>query len=302
MPTTTDTPLALDIRPLTGCLGAEIHGVDLSNLDDRTWAAVRAAWIENLVIFFPGQHLTPADHISLGHRLGPIEIHPFIPKLDDEHPEIVVLDSGTGARADVWHTDVTFSTTPPLASILNMVLSPDAGGDTLWTNQYAAYDGLSAPMKDLLDGLTAVHHAAPFGHPETQAVHPVVSIHPETGRKVLFVNRTFTSHVVEMSAGESAALLGYLYTWSEQPRFQVRYRWTPGAVGMWDNRCTMHHAVDDYDERRVIQRVTVLGDAPVGPGARWPSWNGRSSGYEAATRSGAKPVETDTRTNSISTS
>src|SRR5262249_54300615 len=179
--------------------------------------------------------------------------------------EMVVLDGEKGARVDTWHTDVTFSTTPPMASILNMVVCPARGGDTLWTNQYLAYESLSAPIRELVDGLTAVHHAAPFGHPEVHAEHPAVREHPETGRRALYVNRTFTSHFKELRRTESDALLAMLCSWSEQPSLQCRYRWAPGTIGIWDNRCTMHYAINDYHEPRVIQRVTVLGDAPVGP-------------------------------------
>jgi len=291
---------SIEVRPLTGCIGAEVLGADLTHLDDRTWTDIRAAWLEHLVVFFPGQHLDPDAHIALGRRLGEIEVHPYIPKLDAAHPEIVVLDSDQGAKADTWHTDVTFSPTPPLASILQMMQCPPRGGDTLWTNQYLAYETLSAPIRDLVDGLSAVHTAAPFGHPEVTSTHPVVRTHPETGRRSLFVNRTFTSHIVELRCEESAMLLNHLYGWSEQPRFQCRYRWQPGTVGMWDNRCTQHHAVNDYDERRVITRVTVLGDEPVGHDPSWaPFADDRTSAATSYDRAARQPVSTDPRTNSI---
>jgi taurine dioxygenase len=291
-----------EVRPISGALGAEVRGAHLARLDDAQWSALRELWLEHLVLFFPGQHLSHAEHVALGRRFGEIEIHPFIPKVSDAFPEIVVLDSDQGARADTWHTDVTFSPTPPMASILSMVVCPRRGGDTLWTNQYLAYETLSAPLRDLVDGLTAVHHAAPFGHPEIRAEHPAVRIHPETGRRALYVNRTFTSHFKEMRRQESDALLRMLCDWSEQPSFQCRYAWSKGAVGIWDNRCTMHFAINDYRDTRIIQRVTVLGDAPRGPAARWPEFSddryspgdyGRSS----AARRGA--LETDPRTNSI---
>jgi len=281
----------LEVQPISGTLGAEVTGVDLADLDDATWEAVRRAWLDHLVLFFPGQHLAPDAHVALGRRLGEPEIHPFIPKLDDAHPEIVVLDSERGGKADVWHTDVTFSPTPPLASILQMNVCPSRGGDTLWTNQYLVYESLSAPVRDLVDGLTAVHTAEPFGHPEITATHPAVRVHPETGRRSLFVNRTFTSHFVELRRSESDALLEYLCRWSEQPQFQCRYRWHEGDVGMWDNRCTQHYAINDYDEKRVIQRVTVLGDAPAGGTPKWQPF--------AAEERGGYPIETDARTNSV---
>lgn len=297
----TGSPTTLDVRPLAGALGAEVRGIRLGALDEPAWAALRHAWLEHLVLFFPDQHLTHAEHATLGRRFGELEIHPFIPKVSDAFPEIVVLDSEKGARADTWHTDVTFSPTPPMASILSMVVCPDRGGDTLFTNQYLAYETLSDPIRDLVDGLTAVHHAAPFGRSEVRAEHPAVRIHPETGRRALFVNRTFTSHFKELRRSESDVLLRMLCDWSEQPAFQVRYRWTKGAVGLWDNRCTMHFAINDYDQRRVIQRVTVLGDVPRGPEARWSPFEAdRGSASGAADGGAPRPaIETDPRTNSI---
>jgi taurine dioxygenase len=272
----------VEIRRLAGALGAEVTGVDLAALSDRDWATVHAAWLEHRVLFFPEQQLTPDDHVALGRRLGEPEIHPFIPKLDTKHQEIVVLDTTVGGKADLWHTDVTFSATPPQASILRMAVRPSVGGDTLFTNQYRAYEELSAPLKELVEGLSAVHTAAAYGKPEVRATHPVVRTHPETGRRSLFVNRTFTSHIVEMSGDESDGLLELLYKWSERPELQCRYRWTEGAIGMWDNRCTQHYALNDYTEHRVIQRVTVIGDAPDGEGPRWAAFaNPTGSSREA---------------------
>jgi taurine dioxygenase len=268
----------MEIERVTGALGAEIRGVDLAALDDDGFAQVKVAMLEHLVVFFPDQDLTPDEHRAFAIRFGEPEIHPFIPKLDDEHPEIVVLDSDKGAKADVWHTDVTFSEAPPLCSVLKMVTTPSFGGDTMWTNQYLVYEGLSAPMRDLVDGLTAVHSAWPFGHPEITMEHPAVRVHPETGRRSLFVNRQFTSHFPQLRRSESDALLGYLCTFSEQPQFVVRYRWSEGAIGVWDNRCTQHHAVNDYDAPRVIHRVTILGDAPQGNPPRWPAYESARGG------------------------
>jgi taurine dioxygenase len=295
----------LDVRPISGALGAEVHGVHLADVDDATWAHLLDAWHEHLVLFFPEQHLTPEQHLALGRRFGEPEIHPYIPKLDADHPEIVVIATGgeVGGRADTWHTDVTFSPTPPMASVLQMALCPPRGGDTMWSNQYLAYESLSAPLRDLLEGLTAVHSARPFGHPEINATHPVVRVHPVTGRKALFVNRTFTSHFVELRPSESDALLAYLCSWSEQPQFQCRYRWSEGAVGIWDNRCTQHYAIADYTEPRAIHRVTVLGDEPLGGAPRWPAFaSDRFSEMNGAYRqamSDKAPMKTDVRTNSV---
>jgi taurine dioxygenase len=256
----------IDVRPITGSLGAEVLGVDLAQVDDELFAELREHWLEHLVLFFPGQQLTPDAHVELARRFGEPEVHPYLPKLDDEYQEIVVLDSDTGVRADFWHTDVAFSPTPPMASILHLVTTPPAGGDTIWSNQYEAYETLSAPMRELLDGLTAVHDAGSHGHPEVNATHPAVRVHPETGRRSLFVNGTSTSHFVELHRHESDALLAMLLRWCERPEFHCRYHWGDGGVAIWDNRCTQHYAVDDYrGGPRVGQRITILGDAPVGP-------------------------------------
>jgi taurine dioxygenase len=204
-------------------------------------------------------------------RFGEAEIHPYITKLDDEHQEIVVLDSEDGGRADVWHTDVTFSPSPPICSVLQMMRCPSRGGDTMFTNQYLAYEALSAPMRELLDGLTAVHTARVFGKPEMTAEHPAVRVHPRTGRRSLYVNRTFTSHFPQLRREESDALLAMLCAHSEQPEFTCRYSWSEGTIGIWDNRVTQHYAISDYQEPRRIHRVTIVGDVPEGDPPRWPA-------------------------------
>jgi taurine dioxygenase len=277
--------LPLDLQPVSGALGVEIRGLDLEHVTDSEFEALHAALIEHHVVFFPDQQLSPDGHVALAARFGEIEIHPFLPKLDDDHQEIVVLDGDQGARADVWHTDVTFSEHPPIASILRMVVCPTRGGDTIFTNQHVVYEALSAPKRELLDGLTAVHTAAVYGHPEQTAEHPAVRTHPVTGRRSLYVNRQFTSHLPQLRRAESNALLAHLYSFSEQPQFQCRYRWAPGSVGIWDNRCTQHYAVNDYDEPRLIQRVTVLGDDPQGSAPRWDHYvPGRMSAAESPYR------------------
>lgn len=274
----------VQVRPIAGALGAELTGLSLTELDDAGYAQLRAALREHKVVFLPGQFITPDAHRALGRRFGELECHPFIPKLDDAHPEIVVLRSELGYIADVWHTDVTFAESPPQFSILNVLECPPVGGDTMWSNQALVFASLSAPMRELLLGLTAVHTAAIFGHPEQQAVHPVVRRHPETGAPSLFVNRQFTSRIVELSKGESDALLAYLYAFSEQPQLTCRYTWTPGAVGIWDNRVTQHYVVNDFDAPRAITRVTVLGDhpEPAGDLSRWPAHKPKTMSASAA--------------------
>jgi taurine dioxygenase len=270
MAITGSTSTQLDVQPIAGSLGAEIHGVDLRQaVSDDTLAAIRAALLDHLVLFFPGQHLDPAQHRDFASRWGEMELHPFIPRVDG-YPEVVELRASGGYVADVWHTDVTFSERPPVMSILNMVTSPAVGGDTMWSNLYAAYDALSAPLRDLVDGLTAVHTAKVYGHPETRAEHPVVRVHPETGRRCLYVNAQFTDRLAQLSRDESDLLLGYLTQFAVSPQFTVRYRWTEGTVAMWDNRCTQHFVLNDFVGERVIQRVTILGDLPEGDEPRWP--------------------------------
>ncbi|MSO78100.1 MAG: taurine dioxygenase [Acidimicrobiia bacterium] len=272
----------LSITPVSGALGAEVLGLDLETIDDEGFAALEQALIDHLVVFIPDQQLSPDGHRDLAKRFGEIEIHPFLQKLSPDHQEIVVLDGDAGARADVWHTDVTFSDSPPLCSILHMVTCPSRGGDTMFSNQYLVYDALSEPMREMLGGLTAVHTAAVFGHPEHQAEHPAVRVHPVTGRSSLYVNRQFTSHFPQLRRGESDVLLNHLFSFSEQPQFQCRYRWAPGGVGIWDNRCTQHYAVNDYDESRLIQRITVLGDHPEGGTPRWSHWQPTTMSASAA--------------------
>ena len=259
------------VRPISGALGAEVRGLDLASLDDAGFDELLAVLRAHLVVFLPEQHLTPDAHRELGRRFGEIEIHPFIPKLDEAHPEIVLLESDQGYIADVWHTDVTFSDSPPKFSILNMLKAPAVGGDTMWSNQHLVFEALSAPVQELLLGLTALHTAEVFGQPGVTAEHPVVRRHPDTGRPSLFVNRQFTKRILELSVGESDALLSYLYACSEQPMFNCRYSWSEGTIGIWDNRATQHYVVNDFDGPRAISRVTIIGDdpQPAGELGRW---------------------------------
>jgi taurine dioxygenase len=272
---------------IAGALGAEISGVDLAGpLDDQVFAGIHAALLEHLVIFFRDQQLTPEQHIAFGRRFGELHVHPYIPNLEG-YPEIIKLksaDDGPGEMAyqsNTWHTDLTYSAEPPMASILYGVVVPEAGGDTMWNNLYAAYEGLSPKLRAFVDDLTAVHNIvtsmpvnfmeqnwAPDQLKRLQEItppveHPVVRTHPETGRRCLFVNRNFTSHIKELSRFESDALLRLLYEHIEQPEHVVRFHWREGSLAMWDNRCTQHYALTDYRSLRVMHRVTVCGDRPV---------------------------------------
>ena len=269
---------AWTVRRLAGSLGAEVTGVRLADIGQAAADQIRALLTEHKVLLFPDQHLTVDEHVALGGKFGELEgAHPNLRNPDLDHPNIFELKASHGGIADEWHTDLTFTETPPLMSILNMVTCPEAGGDTMWTNLIAAYNDLSAPMQEMLDGLTALHDARPHGRPEAMAIHPVVRVHPETGEKARYVNEHFTRRIVEMNAFESETLLTFLTRWVQNPRFTVRVRWTPGAIGMWDNRVTQHFVLNDFDGERVIQRVTVLGDRPAGAGApRWQPWTTRA--------------------------
>ncbi|MFG2196438.1 TauD/TfdA dioxygenase family protein [Streptomyces sp. NPDC048639] len=262
------TEQPLHVRRMSAALGAEIHGVDLTEMTDPLFEQIHELLLEHLVLFFPGQsRLSPEAHIALGRRLGELEIHPFLPKAQG-HPEIALIESDKGGKADEWHIDVTFRTNPPIASILKLVTCPPVGGDTMWSNQYLAYETLSEPFRELLEGLTAVHTLRAPEVGEVSAEHPVVRVHPETGRRSLYVTRMWTSHIPQLSRNESDAVLQYLFEHAESPRFHCRYRWEPGAVALWDNRATQHLAINDYSGYRQGRRVTVLGDHPVSEAPR----------------------------------
>ena len=259
--------MALTIAPLPQSLGASVTGLDLaSGLTADLIAELRAAWFDNLVLFFPQLHLTNDQHLALGQVFGDLAA---TSQKDDDYRaqttfgpngEILVLD-GAEQRANAWHTDVTFTTTPPAGALLSMQSCPARGGDTMWSNQYAAYDALAEPVKVLIEGLTATH-----GRPGItgSASHPMVITHPATGRKALFVNRGWTSRIDGFSPIESRGLLDMIFTHSEKPEFTVRWSWHPGDAALWDNRCTQHYAVDDYGtEPRVLHRVTIYEPVAV---------------------------------------
>ncbi len=259
----------LDVARLSGSLGAEIRGISLEKVGPAEAEVIKSLLIEHLVLLFPEQHLTPAAHIAFGRHFGKLEGHPNVVG-SSELQELFELRASKGAIADEWHSDLTCQPQPSVLAILNMVKCPSVGGDTLWANMYKAYDELSPPLQELCEGLTALHDAQPHGKPENMSVHPVVRVHPVTKRKSLFVNQHFTRRIVELSHEESEVLLRHLTRWASNPRFTARYRWSAGTIAMWDNRCTQHFVLDDFDEERIIQRCTVMGDEPVA--ARPPRW------------------------------
>lgn len=260
----------LSIERLTTALGAEVRGMSLRGVDAEQVGTIKSLLLEHQVLFFPEQFLDIDAHVALGEHFGPLDAHPNLENPFTQHPQVFELAASHGGVADEWHSDISFSSEPAMMSILNMIECPAVGGDTMWANTAAAYDALSAPLRDLCDGLTALHDATPHGKPETNAIHPVVRTHPVTGRKSLFVNEHFTRRIVELSHEESELLLGHLARWIVQPRFCVRYRWQNGTIAIWDNRCTQHFVVGDFDEQRIIQRVTVMGDKPESEEA--PRW------------------------------
>ncbi len=259
-----------EVSRLATALGAEVRGADLGRADGGEIDAIRELLLEHLVLFFPEQNLSVDDHVAFGRHFGVLEGHPNLKNPFTDHPELFELAASKGGVADEWHTDITFQDEPALMSVLQMLRCPPTGGDTMWSSLYAAYDGLSEPMQELCEGLTALHDAHPHDRADKMAIHPVVRVHPETGRRALYVSEHFTRRIVEMNAGESEALLGYLTRWVTSPRFTVRYRWSEGTIAMWDNRCTQHFVLNDFEGERIIQRVTVMGDKPVGVGA--PRW------------------------------
>ncbi|MEO8695433.1 MAG: TauD/TfdA family dioxygenase [Acidimicrobiales bacterium] len=270
----------IEVCPLTGVIGAEIHGVDLrDDVDDATIAEIRAALDAHLVIFFRDQQIDTADHLRFARKFGEITVNPFGPKHPD-FPEMSVLDQTTpkGEGADAWHTDNTYLAKPPLGSVLRAVQLPAIGGDTLWANMYAAYEAFSPTMRSFLDGLTAVHDLtrmltiarsngqATEGIDEMQRQyppqrHPVVRTNPVTGRKALFVSRNWVSRIEGLSERENEVLKPFLFDHQRDPMFQCRFSWRPGSIAFWDNRWAQHYAVPDYTgERRIMQRCTIAGD------------------------------------------
>ena len=268
---------SLSIEPLTPTIGARIGGLDLTSpIPATAREEIRRALLDHLVVFVGGQSTTPARFKDLAMSFGRLEMPPsYLRSLSADEPEIHFVDydgsQPRGSYADVWHADVTFMESPPLGSVLTPVQIPTLGGDTLWANMYAAYEALSPQMQRFLDGLEA-EHALPGVHktvgrnddPIVGAVHPVVRVHPETGRKSIFVNAIFTRRIVGIDIEESRQLLDMLYRHCSAPEFQVRWRWAMGDIAIWDNRCTLHYGVVDYRERRILQRIVLKGDRPKG--------------------------------------
>jgi alpha-ketoglutarate-dependent taurine dioxygenase len=273
-----------EVRPIAGALGAEVHGVDLAEINDEEFADVHKAFLDHSVIFFRDQRLMPALQVELAHRFGDIHFHPFVKGLPEQPEvlEIIKREDETKNFGGNWHSDQAFAPRPAMCTILYAKETPSAGGDTLFASGYLAYEALSGGMKKLiaplrvfnmgdrsgkrnqhLEARSIMRAREPQEDEVTNASHPLVRTHPETGRKSLYIS----SHSVrfdDMTEEESAPLLNYLQQHFVRPEFTCRFRWEPGSLAIWDNRCTQHHALNDYrGQRRVMHRITIKGDVPV---------------------------------------
>lgn len=278
--------MAVEIHPLTGCIGAEIHGVDLREpLPSSTRDAIEGALLEHLVVFFRDQEMTDEQHRDFAAQFGELEPFVLAPPANADVPEMHKLTFADGAAArgsmtDSWHTDGPFMECPPLGTVLRAVELPEYGGDTCWANMYAVLESLSPAMQEMLEGLTAVHDFmkvtyttfddAPDPAAELRKArerypameHPIVRTHPVTLRKLLYVNRNYTMRIVGVTDAENDLLLPFLFDRVKDPAYQVRFHWEPGSVAFWDNRATQHYAVPDYPGRRLMHRIVIAGDRP----------------------------------------
>ena len=271
----------MQVEQLTPAIGAVITGIDLSSrLDQATLDEIYRTLLDHLVIFFPDQNLSATEQLEFAKTFGPINKPHAVYRHVDGYPQVTLLESDTNEvpGTDEWHSDLTFYPNPPFAAILHAREIPPNGGNTLWASMYAAYDALPSAMKTLIEELEAIHDPGTFKNQFLgaerdiaalnaamstvgSAVHPIVKIHPMTGKAYLYVNASFTRHVVDVSEQESNRLLRYLYDHIDQPEFQVRHRWREGDMTIWDNRVTQPYAVADYfPQYRRMHRVTVVRD------------------------------------------
>jgi len=281
----------ITITPRSPTIGAEIGGIDLGGeLSDETIGVIRAALLDYKVIFFRDQDITTEQHLAFGRRFGELEVHPFAIN-KPEYPEVLAIthDADNPGRENGWHSDVTWRLQPSLGSILRCIECPPVGGDTLFADMYAAYDGLPQRIKERVEGRVARHDFAHFRKlmrhrgasddevAEMEATypnpeHPVIRTHPETGRKGIYVNNAFTQEIVEMDPDESAELLTILYAQAAFPEYQVRFTWEPNSIAFWDNRACQHYAASDYwPNVRRVERVTIVGDTPYYDASQAPT-------------------------------
>ena len=271
----------IEVKPIAGALGAEIAGVDMSKeLDDEVVGEIRHAWLEHLVIFLRDQTVTPQQQLTFARRFGaPVE-YPQLKGLPEAPmiTPVVKLEHERNNFGGIWHSDTTYLEIPPMASMLLAREVPPYGGDTMFANQYLAYDALSDGLKKTLDGLVGVSSSAKADVTKTredrmkaageqlkilEAEHPLVRTHPETGRKALYTSVAHTAHIKDWTEKESLPLLEFLWDHQTRPEFTCRFQWRPGSLAFWDNRCAMHNPINDYHGfRRVMHRITLAGDAP----------------------------------------
>ena len=267
----------IGVRPLAATVGAELSGVDLGHVDDATFEEIRRAFLEFEVVFFRDQDISADQQVAFARRFGELEEHPFLPSKQGEEKIVqFAKDEQVIGVENVWHNDVTWRECPAMAAILRAVDVPPTGGDTLFADTAMAYQGLDDELKQQVDDAVAIHDFThSFGlamEPDELARqqekfpaqrHPVVLTHPETGRRHLYVNAIFTSHIEGLPRDESDALLDRLYREMDVPEYQCRFRWEKNSVAFWDNRAVQHYATSDYDPQiRVMERVAITGDEP----------------------------------------
>jgi len=277
----------IKVEPTSGAIGAEISGVDLSRgMDDETFEEVHRAWLAHGVIFFRDQRLSPAEQMAFAERFGELDVYPFMEPLPD-YPHVIPIIKEKDTKFNFgggWHTDMSYAERPPKATVLYAIETPAFGGDTLFASMTKAYEALSDSMKELLDGVRAVftaskvHSSTGFygnaDHPmsmksdDTKAaerwLHPVVRTHPETGKKAIYCDAPHVERLENMRVAESQVLIDFLNEFATDEPFTTRFRWRPGSMAMWDNRCVMHYALNDYaGQRREMNRVTIKGDRPA---------------------------------------
>ena len=270
----------ISVKRFAPNLGAEVTGVDLSeDINEAQFSEILDAFHNYQVLFFKNQReISPKMQVKFGKRFGDLHTHPAAPTMDG-HPEVFEIHATKDskiANGEFWHSDVSCDEMPPLGTMLQIHILPPCGGDTMFSNMYSAYDSLSVPLREMLDHMTATHESEHIykgrysdrGRNDSEidcprAIHPVVRTHPETGRKALFVNRTFTTRINELSVHESDNILEMLFQHAEHIDHQIRFRWSLNDMAFWDNRCCMHRAIWDYwPEERKGRRVTILGDRP----------------------------------------
>jgi len=273
---------ALEIVPLTPVIGAEVRGVDLSEpVSSDIFDQIDRAFLEHQMLFFRNQQVPVDRLLDFGRHYGNVSLPPIAPA-HPEHPDVMVFElvEPRGAGADTWHVDAIYTPNPPKATILQAVKIPEVGGDTYFANMVAAYESLSPRFQEMLAGLRAVHDISipmrwaidkgirseeeyePTRRAYPPIEHPLVRTHPETGRKSLFLAANCTAKIAGLSDAESDLLLGFLLRHIQSPDFHCRFQWDPRTIALWDQRCTVHYAIPDYQEQRTMYRLSIDGDTP----------------------------------------